>query len=184
MIGGSGIAQRYARALFALGRELSDPAELLAEIDELVEAATVIPELERVLFTPLHPRAERRGVFAELTRRLDHSDETRAFAMMLVDENRMSLLPEIRDALRVLVEQAAGRVVACVTSARPLESRELDELRAALSRRLDAVVTIETEVDSELLGGVVVRVGDLLFDGSLRTQLDSLRGSLEKGSAQ
>ena len=184
MIGGSGVAQRYARALFALGREVGAPAELLAEIEELSETATVIPELERVLFTPLHPRAERRGVFAELTRRLDHGDETRAFAMMLVDENRMSLLPEIRDALRKLVEQAAGRVVARVSSARPLESGEVDGLRRALSGRLDALVTIETEVDAELLGGVVVRVGDLLFDGSLRTQLDSLRGSLEKGSAQ
>ena len=184
MIGGSGVAQRYARALFALGLELGDPADLLAEIEELTEAATVLPELERVLFTPLYPRAERRGVFRELAARLEHSDETRAFAMMLVDENRMLLLPEIRDGLRELVEQAAGRVKAQVISARPLESGELDQLRRALSSRLDAVVTIETEVDAELLGGVRVRVGDLLFDGSLRTQLDSLRGSLQKGSAQ
>lgn len=183
MIGGNAIAERYARALFALGEEVGDPAVLLTEIEELAEAATVIPELTRVLFTPLFPRAQRRGVAAELVARLEHSDELRAFAMFLIDENRMVLLPDIRDALRRLVEEAAGRVKATVVSARPLENRQLEQLRQALSQRLQAVVSIETEVDPSLLGGVVARVGDLLFDGSLRTQLDSLRGSLRKGSA-
>ena len=183
MIGGSAIAQRYARALFELGREGGDPADLLVELDELVEAATVIPELERVFFTPIHPRAERRRVVAELAKRLDHCDETRSFAMLLVDENRMGLLPEIRDALRELVERAAGRVKAELVSARPLEQSEVEQVRQALSRRMNALVTVETRVDPNLIGGLVARVGDLLFDGSLRTQLDSLRGNLRKGSA-
>ena len=183
MIGAGAIAERYARALFALGAETGDAQLLLDELGELVEAATVIPELGRVVFTPLYPRAERRAVVGELARRLEHSDETRALAMMLVDENRTALLPDIRDALRDLVERAAGRVRAVVVSARPLERGQLDRLRRALSSRLDAVVTIETQVDPDLIGGVVARVGDLLLDGSLRTQLDSLQGSLRRGSA-
>ena len=183
MIGANAISERYARALFALGRETGDPTALLTEIEELAEAATVIPELSRVLFTPLFPRAQRRGVAAELVARLEHSDEVRSLAMLLIDQNRMGLLPNIGNALRELVEQAAGRVKATVVSAHPLENRQLEQLRQALSRRLSAVVTIETEVDPGLIGGVVARVGDLLFDGSLRTQLGSLRGSLRKGSA-
>ena len=182
MIGGSTIARRYARAVFALGEETSDPQTMLDELNDLLESATVMPELGKVVFTPLHPRAERRAVVADLARRLDHSDEMRAFAMLLVDKNRMSLLPEIRDALRDLVEQAAGRMRARVTSARKLERKELDGLRRALSKRTKAVIDLETEIDPDLIGGVVVRVGDLLLDGSLRTQLDSLRGSLRKGS--
>ena len=183
MIGGGAIAQRYARALFELGRQGGDPADLLVELDELVEAATVIPELERVFFTPIHPRAERRRVVSELAKRLDHTDETRSFAMLLVDESRMDLLPEIRDALRELVEKAAGRVKAELVSARPLQESEVEQVRQALSRRMNALVTVETRVDPKLIGGLVARVGDLLFDGSLRTQLDSLRGNLRKGSA-
>jgi F-type H+-transporting ATPase subunit delta len=183
VIGGGAIAQRYAQALFDLGAEVGEPADLLADLDELVEAATVIPELERVFFTPIHPRAERRSVVAELATRLDHADETRSFAMLLVDENRMSLLPEIRDALRDLVEKAAGRVKAELVSARPLQESEVERVRQALSRRMNALVSVETRVDPSVIGGLVVRVGDLLFDGSLRTQLDSLRGNLKKGSA-
>ena len=183
MIGGGAIANRYARALFALGEETGDPQALLDELDELVEAATVIPQLSRVLFTPLHPRSQRQAVVAELSRRLDHSNETRGFAMLLVEENRMGLLPDIRDALRGLVERAAGRIHAVVTSARKLEPSELDKLRGVLSRRMNAIVMIETEIDESLIGGAIARVGDLLLDGSLRTQLDTLRGSLRKGSA-
>ncbi len=182
MIGGSTIAKRYARALFALGAETGEPEALLDEIDELTEAATEMPALSRVLFTPLFPRGERRAVAAEVARRLDHSGETRAFAMFLVDENRMSLLPAIRDELRTLVEEAAGRVSARVVSARPLAQREIDALRQALSQRMNAVVSVEAEVDPSLIGGVIASVGDLRFDGSLRTQLDSLRGSLRRGS--
>lgn len=182
MIGGAAISQRYARALFALGEETVGPETLLSEIEELTETATVMPELGRVLFTPLHPRAERRAVVSELARRLELSEPTRAFSMLLVDENRMALLAEIRDRLRELVEQAAGRVKAKVTSARPLEPRQLEELRGVLSRRVNALVSVESRVDPDLLGGLVVRVGDLRFDGSLRTQLDFLHGSLRKGS--
>ena len=183
MIGGQGIAQRYAKALFALGEENGGAAALLNEIDELSETALVMPELEKALFTPLYPRAERRGLVAELAEKLELSAETRAFAMLLVDENRMTLLPDIRDGLRELVEQAAGRVKASVTTARPLDAGQLDQLSQALARRTGASVTLDTEVDPELIGGIVVRIGDLLLDGSLRTQLNSLRGSLRKGSA-
>ena len=103
--------------------------------------------------------------------------------MLLVAENRMSLLPDIRDSLRSLVEQAAGRVKASVPSARALSDQQLELVRQALSARTNSVVTLETSVDPDLIGGIVVRLGDLLLDGSLRTQLNSLRGSLRKGSA-
>ena len=183
MIGGQAIAQRYAKALFALGAEAGDTAGILNEVDELTETALVMPELEKALFTPIHPRSERRNVVAELAQKLELSRETRSFAMLLVDENRMSLLPDIRDSLRSLVEQAAGRVKASVTSARALSDQQLELVRQALSARTNSVVTLETSVDPDLIGGIVVRLGDLLLDGSLRTQLNSLRGSLRKGSA-
>lgn len=183
MIGGQGIARRYAQALFSLGEEGAGVDNLLNEVDELTETALVMPELERALFTPIYPRTERRGIVSELALKLELSRETRNFAMLLVDANRMSLLPDIRDGLRNLVEQAAGRLKASVTSARPLSDAQLDSVQQALSRRTNAQVRLETQVDPGLIGGIVVRLGDLLLDGSLRTQLNSLRGSLRKGSA-
>lgn len=183
MTRGGVIARRYARALFSLGEDPGNATAISAEVDQLTEAALASPEIERVIFTPIHPRAERRGVVSELAERLGLSAEVRAFAAMLVDENRMSILPEIRDELRELVERAAGRVKAQLIAARPLQESELEQIRSALSRRLDREVTVELEVDPELIGGVVARVGDILLDGSIRTQLAVLGESLRKGAA-
>lgn len=179
---GSAIAKRYARAVFGLAEETAGAEQLLLEIDSLTEEILASPDLRRVLLTPLYPRNERRAVLSEIADRLGSPRDVRAVAMILVDENRTQLLPAIRDALRELVDRAAGRVVAKVTSARPLDAQQSEELRQALGRRVNAEVTLDVEVDERLIGGVVARVGDLLFDGSVRTQLESLGANLRKGS--
>lgn len=184
MIGGTAIARRYARAVFGLGE--GDPARtgtLLEEFEALTDEILASDDLRRSLLTPLFPRAERQGVIDELVRALGLSPEIRATAAVLVNENRMRLFPLIRDELRTLVDEMAGRVEARVSSARPLEDAQREQLRQALSRRVGADVTLEVSVDPELIGGVVARIGDLLLDGSVRTQLENLGASLRKGSA-
>jgi len=180
---GSGIlARRYARAMFDLGHETGATEAFLEQIDSVAELAREHRDLARVLFTPLHPREQRRAVLQKLGERLTVRPEVRAFLMILVEENRSALLPQIRDALREMVNHAAGRLTAQVTSARPLSDADQARLRTALSTRLRAQVTLEIKVDPSLIGGVVARVGDLLLDGSVRTQLASLAGSLRKGA--
>ncbi len=182
MTPGGAIAQRYARALFGLGQERGDLPVLLGELDTLTDLVLGDDELRRVLFTPIHPRSERGGVLGELVERLELSKEVHAFSMLLVDQNRTGYLPQIRDALRELVEQAAGRVTAQLISARPLAQDEVERLREVLSRRVNAEVELQLEVDESLIGGVIARVGDLMLDGSVRTQLDSLSMNLRRGS--
>jgi F-type H+-transporting ATPase subunit delta len=181
MTGASGVARRWARALFGLAEGLDEANVLFEELRALNEQVVESPELQRVLLTPIHPRAERRGVIGELCEKLQLSREIRTFAMLLVDENRARELASICDALKRLVDEASGRVTAEVTSARPLDEAELERLRQALSRRVNAEVTLEAHVDASLIGGVVARVGDLLVDGSVRSQLESLSDNLRRG---
>ena len=182
MIGAGILARRYAKALFDLGRETGSPAVLLEELDGVAEIASESRDFARVVFTPLYPREQRRGVVSALAARLGLSAEIRAFLMILVDENRTALLLPIRDELKVLVDRAAGRLQGQITSARPLSADEVAKLRTALSRRVNAELTLEVKVDPQLIGGVVARVGDLLLDGSVRTQLASLAESLRRGA--
>jgi F-type H+-transporting ATPase subunit delta len=77
-----------------------------------------------------------------------------------------------------LAEEAAGRVRGEVVSATPLDPAQLDRIRSALARRLGRELDLAIRVDPALLGGLVARVGDLVFDGSLRTQLAQLRAQL------
>jgi F-type H+-transporting ATPase subunit delta len=182
LIGSGILARRYAKALFDLGRESGSPAALLEELDVIAQLASESRDFARVILTPLHPREQRRSVVSALAQRLGVSAEIRAFLLILVDENRTALLIPIRDELKVLVDRAAGRLQAQITSARELRADEVAQLKAALSRRVNAELTLEVKVDPQLIGGVVARVGGLLLDGSVRTQLASLAESLRRGA--
>jgi F-type H+-transporting ATPase subunit delta len=175
------IARRYARALLAVGHERGSARAVLSELGTLTEEILESDPLRRALFAPIHPRAERASLLADLAGRLGLSPELLAFGRLLVEENRVALLPAIRDALERIVEREEGRVVAQVTSARLLTQEEIRRLSEALSRRVGARVTLSLDVDERILGGVVARVGDLLLDGSVRTQLSSLAESLRRG---
>ena len=183
MIGAGEIARRYARAVFGLGENPSGRAKLAGEVATLAQEIGGSDALRRVLFTPLHPRAERKGVVHELTEKLGLSREVRAVAEILVEENRTQILPALADEMRRLVDLEAGRVEARVTSARPLDAAAQDALKSALSRRVGSDVVLALDVDPTLIGGVIARVGDLLFDGSIRTQLENLGANLKKGPA-
>ena len=80
------------------------------------------------------------------------------------------------------LQMGAGLAATRVVSASPLDERRRDRLRRALSQRTGREVRLEVEVDPSLIGGAVAQVGDLVFDGSLRTQLSALRATLMKGS--
>ena len=87
----------------------------------------------------------------------------------------------IAEEFNRLVDDEEGRMSAEVTTATPLDSAHEERLREALSRRTGREVRLEIKVDASLIGGAVAKVGDLVFDGSLRTQLSKLRANLTKG---
>jgi F-type H+-transporting ATPase subunit delta len=183
VIGAGEIARRYARAIFGLAEDAQAHARLLEEVQSLSSEIAGSADLTRVLLTPIHPRGERKALIHDLAERLGLSVEVRASAEILVDENRLQLLPALVSALQELVDLEAGRVGARVVSAHPLDAAAKQQIRAALSRRVNQDVAVEFAVDPELIGGVIARIGDLLLDGSIRTQLQQLGETLKKGPA-
>jgi F-type H+-transporting ATPase subunit delta len=179
---GAGAAQRYARALFSLAQEEGRGEAVGAELDRLVGAMQAVPALRDLLVRPLHPARERRAALLAVGERLGLSPLVRNFGCFLIDQRRTAHLEAIRDAYVRLAEEAAGRVVGEVVSASALGETQLERLRAALARRTGRRVELRVRVDPTLLGGVTARVGDMVFDGSLRTQLARLRASLTGGS--
>jgi F-type H+-transporting ATPase subunit delta len=178
----SAAARRYGKALFSLAR---DESRVDAVRGELASFASLISEsapLRDALLTPLHPVAERRRVLEALARRLGTSPIVRHLFAYLIDQRRLVDFLAIRAEYERLCDQASGRTVAQVTVAADLDASQGERLRAALSRRTGREVTLEVRSDPALLGGAIAKVGDLVFDGSLRTQLAQLRGNLTKGS--
>lgn len=176
MIAGS-LARRYARALMQLGTEAGNLDKLGAEIATLAQAMVEVPELSEALSNPAFPRAERRLIMKALLDRIVASKITQSFTFLLLDRDRVRSLPAISSALARMIDEKAGRVNATVTSATKLSPMQVRQLQAALEKLSGKQVVLEAHEDPELLGGLVARVGDLEYDGSLRSQLNRLRGN-------
>ena len=176
---GGSIARRYARALFEIGVASGDTFERFGqELDELTALYRSSPELRHTMENPVFKQTEKQEVMKRLLPRVAPSEPVQRFVLLLLERRRIALLPTIARAYRAMADNRAGRVRATVTSAVPLGAAELDRVRGALEQRTGRKVVAETHVDPELIGGVVARVGDLVLDGSVRTQLDELRRRL------
>jgi F-type H+-transporting ATPase subunit delta len=178
----SGAARRYSRALFSLAQEERRGQETMEELDALAAMFEASPELREALLTPLYPVKERRNVLRAIAEQEGLSRLITNFYSFLIDQRRLVDFPGIREEFKRLVDRAAGLMTAQVVSATPLDDRRSDRLRRALSERTGFEVRLEVSVDPELIGGATAKVGDLVFDGSIRTQLDQLRTNLTKGS--
>lgn len=174
MVSGS-LARRYARAVLELGVEQNNAEKLGAEIGALAEAMKISPELAEILSNPAFPRGDRRQVLDALLQRLGASPVTRNFIMLLLDRDRMFALQDISRELTAMIDRRANRVNATVTSAVPLGPAQLAQLKASLEKLSGKQVVLQHEQNPNLLGGLVARVGDIEYDGSLRSQLERLR---------
>jgi F-type H+-transporting ATPase subunit delta len=106
----------------------------------------------------------------------------RNFYAYLIDRRRLVDFTAIREEFERLADEASGLLTAQVVSASQLDDRRKARLQRALSQRTGREVRLEVTVDETLIGGAVAKVGDLIFDGSIRTQLEQLQASLTKGS--
>lgn len=177
-----GAAHRYAKALFGLASDEHRQREVRAELDQLTALFGESPELRAALLTPRHPAQQRKSALAAISERAGVSPLVRKFLSYLIDQRRLIDLGAIARAYAELADQAEGLLTAEVISAGPLDERRKDRLRRALSDRTGREVKLEIEIDPGLIGGAIAKVGDLVFDGSLRTQLGLLRANLTKGS--
>ena len=175
---GGTAAHRYAKALFGLAQDEHRHREVRVELENLVSLFEGSRELRDTLLTPLHPAAERKSALRAISGGASTSALVQNFVSYLIDQRRLIDFGAIADAYGEFADEAEGMVTAEIVAASPLDDRRKDRLRRALSERTGQEGRLEIEVDPALIGGAVAKVGDLVFDGSLRTQLGQLRAAL------
>ncbi len=174
------IAKRYARAYFALVREQGRLLEAQSELNDFVAFLDRNDELKRVLRNPVFEVAERKAVLKTLGERLKISKELSSLLFILLEKNKIAYVALVGENFARLVDEAEGRTKVAVTSAAELDEVTLSQLRQEFSRLTGKKVELEVKVDESLIGGIVARYGGMVYDGSIKTQLqligESLRG--------
>jgi F-type H+-transporting ATPase subunit delta len=166
------IARPYARAAF----EAAQAHKALSAWSEALRNAAMVvqdPRVAQLLGNP-HVTAQE---LADLLGGLVSGELGTAwdeFTLMLAQNSRLAVLPEIATLFEALKDEAEGVVDVTVTAATTLDDKQQQTLTTALSRRLKRRVRLRSEVDAALIGGAVVRAGDLVIDGSLRTRLERM----------
>ncbi len=174
------VARRYAQALFSLGQEkdeLEDYGKALAEAAGYFEASA---ELRAVLLNPALKLEERRGVLDALAQKAGWPRLFRNFTMLLLDKDRLRFIGEVDRAFQRRLDEHQGRARARVTSAVELDDGQLETLKKRLDGLTGKDVAMTTDVDEDLIGGVVARVGSTIYDGSVKTHLQRMREAILK----
>jgi F-type H+-transporting ATPase subunit delta len=179
MVTGS-LARRYARAVVEIGTAHGNLEKIGADLQALAHAMHSSSELVTVLTNPAIRRADRRRVIDGLLDRVQAAPHSRNLVYLLLDGERLGSLEAISREVDAMIEARAGRLRAEVTSARALDAAQLSQITAALEQLSGKKVAVTKREDPSLLGGVVAKVGDTVYDGSLRTQLRTLRDELTR----
>ncbi len=173
------VARRYARALFEEARARGQAQAIDADVAALHEAFAASRELVRVFESPVIPREKKKKLIEALfAGRLQPL--TVRFLELLVEKEREDLLPAIVAAYRALQDEEQGIIEAHVRTAFPLDEAGARPLVEKLERLTGKKIRLQLRQDPSLIGGVVVRVGDTVYDGSVRQQLAALRERLRR----
>lgn len=175
------IARRYAKALVQLGAEEGAVEKFNAELGAFNATLADNPGLGSILKSPAYAIEAKREILKEIIGKLALSGTVANFIQLLLDRTRLGFLPQIAESYSTFADELSGVIRPTLASGLPLAEGQVDEIRAALEKSTGKKVLLKVEVDPSLIGGVVTKIGDKLFDGSVRTQLNRIEDILQKG---
>lgn len=180
MSGFAVVGRRWGRALLDLATEQSIADKLGKELDEVVAMMEASAPLRDVFGSPQVAPEQQKAIIETIAQRAMLSPTTKSALKLLADKNRLRALPEIAAAYHQLAEERGGAVRAEVITAKPLSDAYYAEIEKALAAATGRTVRLEKRTDPTLIAGVVTRIGDQVFDGSLKNRLQQLASELDE----
>jgi F-type H+-transporting ATPase subunit delta len=172
------LARRYARALMAIGQERDIYERLGRELQQMADLAAAEPQFRSIILVPIIGKDVREKILDAICKELEFHQVTINFMKLLNTKGRLAILEQIAVAFEELTDVVLGRVRADVKSATELSDESSKRIKEALESITGKEVIMEVGVDEELIGGIVTKVSGQLFDGSVKTQLESIEDSL------
>ena len=175
------IARRYAKALLLIGKEDGLTEDYRQELAGVADLLSQEAQLAATISNPLYKAGERKQVLQMTIEKLNLSKVMSSFLLLLFEKGRIGFIASINDFYQALADELKGVARASLVSATELTEDTIDKIRTALSKRTGKEIVLDVQQDPSLIGGVVTRIGDLILDGSIRTQLLNMRESLKRG---
>lgn len=181
---GNIVARRYARALFAVALEQSDAQAKekygadLASLAKLLENA---PELIKIFRNPIFGVEEKRGVILKVLEKMSPTPMIKNFCLLLADKNRLAFLPEINAVYGALLDSAQGVLRGKLITAVKLTDTVQKNVVNKLEKESGQKIVLDYEVDRDIIGGLMLKIGDKVLDASIRAQLQILKENIKRG---
>ncbi|MCD6389392.1 MAG: F0F1 ATP synthase subunit delta [Desulfobulbaceae bacterium] len=175
------LAKRYAKALFAVGKEEDSFDEYTEALNGFAEMYSTIPEVLDGLTNFIYPQDVREKVMADLVKATGLTGVMANFMNLLAQKRRADVLPDIAETFQAMVDEEHNVCQGTVVTATEIDDDLKEKVKETLEKLTGKQVTLKTEVDDSIIGGMVAKVGDLVLDGSIKTQLAGLKDSI-KGS--
>ncbi len=180
---GNIVARRYAKALFTVAQ--SSKQEAMAQYgDDLVKLAGVLedaPELTKIFRNPIFSVEEKRGVIVKVLDKVAPCNMVRNFCLLLADKNRLAFLPEINACYATLLDAAQGVLRGKLVTAVKLNDNVQKNVVSKLEKQSGQKVVLDYEVDQDIIGGLMLKIGDKVLDASIRAQLQILKENIKRG---
>jgi F-type H+-transporting ATPase subunit delta len=177
------VARRYAKALLIIGKEDGQAETYRDELDGFAKLMAKEKELEQAITNPLYAASGRKKVLEIIVDKVGLSKIVASFLLLLFDKGRFDFLSDINDFYQKLADELKGVLRASLVSASELSSETVEKIRTTLSKRTGKDIILQVEQDPSLIGGIVSRIGDLVLDGSIKSQLLNMRESLKRGES-
>ena len=176
----TGIAARYATAVYDLAKDEKAVGTLEGDIDTLRTAIADSADFNALIHSPIYSREEQAAAITAIAKKAGLSTLMTNTLALMADKRRLFVVPQLLQALRAIIAEDKGELTAEVTSAKALTKAQSDKLAKTLKARMGKDVSITASVDESLIGGLIVKVGSKMIDTSIRSRLASLQNAMKE----
>ncbi len=176
----TGIAGRYATAVFELAKDSGDIAGLESQLDDLVSALDSSADLRDLISSPMYSRSAQGTAIAAVAAKKGLGEVLGNTLSLMAAKRRLFVLPQLIAALRELIAEEKGEMTADVVSAQALTAGQAAELSSSLKAAVGKDIKLNATVDESLIGGLVVKVGSRMIDTSIRSKLNALQNTMKE----
>lgn len=176
----SGVAGRYATALFEIAKDAKALDKVEADLSAVQAALAESPDLRGMIASPVFSREDQGNAIRALAAKMDLGPEVTNTLRLMAQNRRLFVVPGLVAQVKALIADARGEVTAEVTTARPLTKEQTEALKDSLKSSVGKDVKLSVTVDEGLIGGLVVKVGSRMIDTSIRSKLASLQNVMKE----